>query len=166
MASTEFKLFSPSINNGKLPRYCTQEGLGSKWDISPALEWHNVPPKTKSMVLLVQDFDAVDPMGRVAPLAHWVVVNIDPVAVKGLPQGFSGKEEKVGVEYEKIEEGVNDWNVRLWRGPKVPNYGDRFEFKLFALDHDMHFDNQVTKSKLLDTIAGHVVGEAAFTATF
>ncbi|RDX86150.1 hypothetical protein CR513_32556, partial [Mucuna pruriens] len=145
MASTEFTLVSPAIEkegNGKLPRYCTQEGVGTKWNISPPLEWHNVPPKTKSMALVVQDIDAVDPTGRLAPLAHWVVLNI-PVTLKGLPQGFSGKEEEVGAEYGAIEEGLNDWNTRVWRGPKMANYADRFQFRLFALDHHMHFDNQV-----------------------
>lgn len=101
-----------------------------------------MPPKTKSMALVVQDIDAVDPTGHPAAPAHWVVVNI-PVSVKGLPEGFSGKKEELGGEYENIEEGVNDWNVRVWRGPKVPNYQDRFEFRLYALDDHMHFDNQV-----------------------
>ncbi|TKY63538.1 Phosphatidylethanolamine-binding protein PEBP [Spatholobus suberectus] len=144
MAGTEFKLVSPAIDkegNGKLPKYCTQEGLGTKWDVSPPLQWHNVPPKTKSLALVVQDIDAVDPTGHVAPLTHWVVVNI-PVTVKGLPEGFSGKEEEVGGEYGAIEEGLNDWKVRVWRGPKVPNYDDRFEFRLYALDDDTHFDIQ------------------------
>ena len=69
-------------------------------------------------------------------------------------------------EYGVIEEGINDWKVNLWRGPKMPNYGDNFEFRLYALDFDHPFDNQVTKEKLLDAITGHVVGEAVFTATF
>ncbi|XP_061368229.1 uncharacterized protein LOC133311234 [Gastrolobium bilobum] len=168
MASNEFILVSPAIDKeggGKLPRYCTQEGLGTKWDISPPLEWHNLPPKTKSLALVVQNINAMDPTGRMVPFTHWVVVNI-PVTVKGLPEGLSGKEEELGGEYSRIEEGLNDWNVHVWRGPKMPNYGDRFEFKLYALDYDMHFDNQVTKQKLLEAIAGHVVGEAVLTATF
>ncbi|XP_057741680.1 uncharacterized protein LOC130960321 [Arachis stenosperma] len=175
MSSEEFKLVSPAIKEinkegiGKLPRYCTQEGLGSKFDISPPLEWQNVPPKTKSLALLVQDLDAVDPVGRKVQPAHWIVVNI-PTAVNRLPEGFSGKkEEVVGMEndeYGVIEEGINDWKVNVWRGPKMPNYGDNFEFRLYALDFDHPFDNQVKKEKLLDAITGHVVGEAVFTATF
>ncbi|XP_057451228.1 uncharacterized protein LOC130743125 [Lotus japonicus] len=170
MASNEFKLVSPAIDNeggGKLPRFYTQEGVGSKWDISPPLEWHNPPPKTKSFALVVQDIDAVDPAGNPVQLTHWVVVNI-PATVRGLPEGFSGKEGEVGAEFAAIEEGLNDWKVNLWRGPKMPNYGDRFEFRLYALDYETHFDNQVTKLKLklLDAIAAHTVGEAILTATF
>ncbi|XP_020239961.1 uncharacterized protein LOC109818842 [Cajanus cajan] len=159
--STEFTLASPACDNGKLPKYCTQEGVGTKWDVSPPLEWHNVPPKTKSMALVVQDIDFVDPKGCEVALTHWVVVNI-PVTMKGLPQGFSGTGEEEG----GIEEGLNDWKVRVWRGPKMANYGDTFQFRLYALDDHMHFHNQVTRAKLLDAMAGHVVGEAVFTATF
>ncbi|MED6138729.1 hypothetical protein PIB30_077181 [Stylosanthes scabra] len=172
MSSEEFKLVCPAIKEineeriGKLPRYCTQEGLGSKWDISPPLEWYNVPPKTRSLALLVQDIDAVDPMGRKIQPAHWIVVNI-PTTVNRLPEGFSGKVIRVeNEEYSGIEEGINDWKVNVWRGPKMPNYGDTFEFRLYALDFDHHFDNQVTKEKLLDAITGHVVGEAVLATTF
>lgn len=145
MASKEFRLVSPAIDKEggvKLPRYYTHEGVGSKWNISPPLEWLNVPPKTKSLALLVQDVDTVDPTGRTVPITHWVVVNI-PATLTKLPEGLSGKEDEMGDEYNGIEEGVNDWKVNLWRGPKTPNYGDRFEFKLYALDDHMHFDNQV-----------------------
>ncbi|OIW05027.1 hypothetical protein TanjilG_18626 [Lupinus angustifolius] len=168
MAKNEFTLVSPATDNEggeKLPRYCTQQGLGAKWDISPPLEWHNVPSKTKSLALVVQDVDAVDPTGRKVPFTHWVVVNI-PVTVKRLPEGLSGKVEEEGGEYVGIAEGINDWKVNVWRGPKIDNYCDRFEFRLYAISEDMHFDNQVTKEKLLDTITGHVVGEAVLTATF
>lgn len=76
------------------------------------------------------------------PITHWVVVNI-PTTLRGLSEGLSGKEGELGGEYDAIEEGLNDWNVHVWHGPKTPNYGDRFEFRLYALDDDMHFDNMV-----------------------
>lgn len=145
MASNKFKLVSPAIGNegdGKLPRYCTQEGMGAKWDISPPLEWHNLPPKTKSLALVVQDIDAVGLTGLTTPITHWVVVNI-PATVTRLPEGLSGKEDEMGDEYSAIEEGLNDWKVHIWRGPKMANYSDRFEFRLYALDNDTKFDNQV-----------------------
>ncbi|KAI4353405.1 hypothetical protein L6164_002358 [Bauhinia variegata] len=171
MASKEFKLTSPAISNdgrGTLPRQCTQEGLGTKWNISPPLEWQNVPEKAKTLAVVVQNVDAVDPSGHLVPQTHWVVVNI-PATLGGLPEGFSGKEddpEVMSEEFSGIEQGLNDWKVNVWRGPKWPNYEDRIEFKIYALDNDMRFDNTVTKEKLLDAIAGHVVGEAQFMATF
>ncbi|KAK6943459.1 Phosphatidylethanolamine-binding protein [Dillenia turbinata] len=95
MASEEFRLASPAIHNeGSLPRKFTQDGQGAKKNISPPLEWYNVPEGTKTLALVVQDIDAPDPSDPVVPWVHWVVVNIPP-SLKGLPEGFSCKEEEV-----------------------------------------------------------------------
>ncbi|KAK6943170.1 Phosphatidylethanolamine-binding protein [Dillenia turbinata] len=166
MASEEFRLVSPVINNeGRLPRKFTQEGQGAKKNISPPLEWYNVPEGTKTMALVVQDIDAPDPSDPVVPWVHWVVVNIPPT-LKGLPEGFSGKEEDVGGNYAGIKEGNNDYKVPGWRGPKVPTPGHRFEFKLYALDGEVNLGKKVTKDKLLEAIEGHVLGEAVLMAIF
>lgn len=144
MASDEFRLVSPTIDNkGRLPRHYTGEGQGAKKNISPPLEWYNLPEGTKSLALVVQDLDASDPDGPIVPWTHWVVVNI-PATVKGLPEGFSGKEEEMGGEYAGIKEGNNDWKIPGWRGPVLPHHGHRFEFKLYALDDELHLGNKVS----------------------
>ncbi|KAK4268559.1 hypothetical protein QN277_025201 [Acacia crassicarpa] len=90
--SEEFRLVSPTISNeGKIPRHYTDEGQGAKRNVSPPLEWYNLPEGTKTLALVVEDIDAPDPEGSIVPWVHWVVVNIPPT-VKGLPEGFSGKE--------------------------------------------------------------------------
>ncbi|ERN05208.1 hypothetical protein AMTRI_Chr08g208300 [Amborella trichopoda] len=90
------------------------------------------------------------------------------VEIAGLPEGFSGREEEEGGEYAGIKEGNNDWKVPGWRGLKLPlpSHGHRFQFKLYALDDEMHLGNKVTKEKLLDSIGGHVLGEAELVAIF
>lgn len=165
--SDEFRLVSPGINNeGRLPRKYTGEGQGAKKNISPPLEWYNLPPGTQSLALVVQDLDASDPDGPMVPWAHWVVVNIPPT-IKGLPEGFSGKEEEAAGDYAGIKEGNNGWKVPGWRGPILPNHhGHRFEFRLYALDHQPHLGNKVTKEKVMEAIGGHVLGEAVLMATF
>ncbi|KAF3448931.1 hypothetical protein FNV43_RR09649 [Rhamnella rubrinervis] len=136
MASDEFRLVAPSIDKaGRLPRQYTGEGQGAKKNISPPLEWYNLPEGTKTLALVVQDLDASDPDGPIVPWTHWVVVNI-PASVPG------------------------------WRGPVLPHHGHRFEFKLYALDDELHLGNKVTKEKLLDAIEGHVLGEAVLMAVF
>lgn len=142
-SSEEFRLVLPGVDHeGRLPRKYTGEGQGAKKNISPPIEWYNVPQGTKSLALVVQDIDAPDPNGPIVPWTHWVVVNIPPT-VKKLPEGFSGKEEEVGGDYGGIKEGNNDWKVPGWRGPKLPNHGHRFEFKLYALDDELHFGHKV-----------------------
>ncbi|XP_041028124.1 UPF0098 protein CPn_0877/CP_0992/CPj0877/CpB0906 [Juglans microcarpa x Juglans regia] len=167
MASDEFRLVSPAINHeGKFPRKYTEEGQGALKNISPPLEWYNVPDGTKALALVVQDIDAPDPSDPIVPWTIWVVANIPPT-LKGLSEGFSGKEEEVGGDYAGIKEGYNDYKVPGWRGPKLPSHGHRFEFKLYALDDDqLHLGNKVTKDKLLDAIQGHVLEEAVLMAVF
>lgn len=59
-------------------------------------------------------------------------MNIPPT-LNRLPEGFSGKEEETGGEYEGIKEGNNDWKVPGRRGPKL----------LYALDEEMNLGNKV-----------------------
>ncbi|KAL3536552.1 hypothetical protein ACH5RR_005013 [Cinchona calisaya] len=143
--SEEFRVVSPSIDNeGRLPRKYTGEGHFAAFGV---------------------DIDASDPDGPIVRWAHWVVINIPP-PVKGLPEGVSGKEDEIGGEYAGIKEGNNDWKVPGWRGPVLPNHGHRFEFKLYALDAQLHLGNKVTKEKVVEEIEGHVLGEAVLMANF
>ncbi|KVH94819.1 Phosphatidylethanolamine-binding protein PEBP [Cynara cardunculus var. scolymus] len=121
--------------------------------------------KHYSTKLSVEDIDAPDPNDPIVPWTLWVVINIPPT-LKGLPEGFSGREEGKGDDYANIKEGNNDFKVPGWRGPKMPSPGHRFEFKLYALDDEIDLGNKVTKDKLLDTIDGHVLGEAVLTAIY
>ncbi|PWA91496.1 UPF0098 protein [Artemisia annua] len=165
-ASDEFRLVSSCINHeGRLPRKYTGEGQGAQKGISPPIEWYNVPNETKSLALIVEDNDATDPNGPLVPWTLWVVINIPPT-LKGLPEGFSGKEDHTGDDYASIKEGNNDLKVPGWCCPTMPSTGHRFEFKLYALDDELNLGNKVTKDKVLDAIDGHVLGEAVLTAIY
>lgn len=144
MASEEFRVVSPPIQHeGKVPRKYTGDGQGAIQNISPPLEWYNVPDGTKTLALVVQDIDEPDASGPM-PWTHWVVVNIPPT-LKRLPEGFSGKQQdqEMDGEYGGIKEGYNDFKLPGWRAPKMPSHDHRFEFKLFALDDEMHLGNKV-----------------------
>ncbi|KAL6534404.1 hypothetical protein OROHE_013329 [Orobanche hederae] len=165
-ASDEFRLVSPNISHeGRLPRQYMGEGQGARRNISPPLEWYNLPLGTKSLALVVHDIDAPDPDGPIVPFSIWVVVDIPPT-VKGLPEGFSGREEDMGGEYAGIKEGYNDLKKHGWQAPKLPSHGHRIEFKLYALDGELDLGNKVTKDKVLEAIEGHVLGEAVLMAIF
>ncbi|KAL5708478.1 hypothetical protein ACHQM5_019270 [Ranunculus cassubicifolius] len=122
---------------------------------SPPLEWYGIPQGTKSLALVVEDLDGGEPDGPKVPRVHWLVLNIPP-SLKGLPLGFSGKE--MGGDYVGVKEGIN------WTSPEMFSHGHRFQFKIIALDDNIHLRNQVTKEKLLEVIQGHVLGEAVLMA--
>ncbi|CAN6332749.1 unnamed protein product [Urochloa humidicola] len=168
MAQESMRLVCHPIaaHDGRLLRQYTREGQGAKKDMSPPLEWYGVPEGTRSLALVVQDIDAPDPERPVVPWTHWVVANIPP-DTKGLPEGFSGKEGAgAGREYGGVQEGVNDWKQPGWRGPVPESRGHRIQFKLYALDDEVHLGNKVTKDKLMEAIEGHVLGEAELIAVF
>ncbi|TVU19774.1 hypothetical protein EJB05_35990, partial [Eragrostis curvula] len=168
MAQESLRLVSHQIasHDGRLPRQYTAEGQGAKKDMSPPLEWYGVPEGTKSLALVVQDIDAPDPDSPVVPWTHWVVANIPP-DTKGLPEGFSGGGAGGGrEEVGGLQEGVNDWKQPGWRGPVPTSRGHRIQFRLYALDDELHLGNKVTADKLMDAIEGHVLGEAELTAVY
>lgn len=154
-----------AAHDGRLPRQYTAEGQGAKKDMSPPLEWYGVPEGARSLALLVQDIDA-DPS---VPWTHWVVANIPP-ATRGLPEGFSGAAGAgAGAGRDQLgglQEGVNDWKQPGWRGPVPPSHGHRIQFKLYALDDEVHLGNKVTRDKLMEAIDGHVLEEAELIAVF
>jgi Raf kinase inhibitor-like YbhB/YbcL family protein len=78
---------SPAFKNqGEIPKKYTCDGE----DIAPALAWSNVPEKTKSFALIVDDPDAPDPANPRMTWVHWVVYNI-PAGVTSLPEGVKEK---------------------------------------------------------------------------
>src|SRR3954463_2669258 len=78
-----FTLSSPDLKNGTFDAKFILNGFGcTGQNISPALEWSNVPAGTKSLALQVFDPDAPTGSG----FWHWAVYDIPPTAT-GLPQG-------------------------------------------------------------------------------
>lgn len=142
-SSDEFRLALPGVSQeGRLPRHHLAEGQGAKRNISPAVEWYNLPEGTKSLALVVRDIDAPEPEAPTVPFNIWVVADIPPT-IKGLPEGFSGKEAEAGGEYAGIKEGTNDLKKHGWETPKMPGQGHRIEFKLLALDQELNLGHKV-----------------------
>ena len=110
-------------NNGPIPQRFTCEGR----ETSPPLAWSGVPASAQSLVLIVEDADAVDENGYLlpAPWVHWVLYNIPPNAtlLEGgpLPAGTL--------------EGVNGRGQTGYVGPCPPEKTGRHRYfhKLLAL---------------------------------
>ena len=70
----EFRLASSEMaHDGKIPRKFTNQGVGTRRDESPPLEWYGIPHGTESLVLIVEDPDAPDPDHPLVPWTHWYV---------------------------------------------------------------------------------------------
>ena len=93
-------------------------------NVSPPLEWSDVPESTTELVLLVEDRDAGP-----TPFLHWLVTGIDPDA-DGVAEG-------------QVPTGAREWTNGFgrtgWDGPLPPVNDDphRYFFRIFAVSQPL-----------------------------
>lgn len=102
-------------HNSPLPKKYTCDGD----DISPALQWADIPNGTKSFVLIVRDPDAP----AKAEWTHWIVVNI-PAITTSIP------DNTVPVGGREV---MNDFGQTAWGSPCPPDGEHRYFFQIYAL---------------------------------
>jgi Raf kinase inhibitor-like YbhB/YbcL family protein len=134
----KFTLTSPDLASGTFDNKFILNGFGcTGGNVSPALEWTNVPPGTKSLALQVLDPDAPTGSG----FWHWAVYNIPPTAT-GLAQGAGNSPEGLpvpafGGTTDFFDTGVTGANGNY--GGPCPPQGDKphhYNFTLYALAVD------------------------------
>jgi Raf kinase inhibitor-like YbhB/YbcL family protein len=136
---------------------------GDADDLSPALEWSDVPDDAVELAIIVDDPDA--PTDQ--PWVHWVVYNI-PASEHALPEGVP--REEAPAEPEGIAQGVNsfpDDNLG-YRGPAPPpGHGPHhYHFRLYALDTNLALAPGADKTALLNAMRDHVIAEAELVGTY
>lgn len=138
------KLESPAFkNNQMIPEKFTCDGS----DVSPVLEWMEIPEKTKSLVLICDDPDA--PVGT---WVHWVFYDIPP-DVRGLPENVGSDEHPAcgGTQ------GRSDFGVIGYGGPCPPGGTHRYFFKLYALDALLKLAPGSRKNEVVKAMEGRIV---------
>lgn len=146
-------------DGGEIPSKYTCEGE----DISPPLEWHGVPEKARSLVLIVDDPDAPDPKSPKMTWVHWVLYNI-PASASGLPEGATSADLPAGAE-----EGLNDWKRSGYGGPCPPVGRHRYFHKLYALDtvlRGLNNSTRPTKAQLESAMKGHIIAQSVLIGTY
>jgi Raf kinase inhibitor-like YbhB/YbcL family protein len=150
------RLMCPSFEaGGEIPRRHTCQGE----DLSPALDWADVPAGAKTLALVVDDPDAPDPAAPKMTWVHWVVFNI-PATTSGLPEGLGAALPATA------RAAKNDWGRRSWGGPCPPVGRHRYFFKLYALDASLPPDGVHTKADLESAMQGHVLASAQLMGTY
>lgn len=140
------------LEGGMIPAKYTCDGE----NVSPPLEWTNVPSGTKSFALISDDPDA--PAGT---WVHWVIYNIPPEVTKLDEQIKPEKEFKTG-----MRQGNNDWPKIGYGGPCPPSGTHRYYFKLYAVDALLDLKPGATKFQVLQAMKGHVLAEAQLMAKY
>jgi len=124
---------------GNIPSKFSCDGANT----SPPLQISDVPPETKSVVLIVDDPDA--PSGL---FTHWAVWNISP-QTSTIAEGNAPKEVH----------GTNDFGKSGYGGPCPPSGTHRYYFRIFALDRELDLPSGAKRSQLDAAMKGHVVAQ-------
>jgi len=130
------------VHDALIPSKYTCDGDNS----NPPLEWSGVPEGARSLVLIMDDPDAVKPAGKVWD--HWVVFNMNP-QTRSVEQGI----EPNGVL------GVNSGGGLGYQGPCPPDGEHRYVFKLYALDTTLDLTEGATKAHVEQAMEGHVLAQ-------
>lgn len=146
LASAEnFTLKSPDfLNNQMIPAKFTCNGQ----NISPALSWENIPPDTKSLILIMDDPDA--PNGT---WTHWIL-NIPP------------KENHLDVNNKKFTFGLNSWQKKAYGGPCPPSGIHHYIFTLYALDKKYVATDILTNKKFSDEMKNVIIEKATLVGIY
>jgi len=148
---------SAFTSDGAIPAKYTCEGT----DISPPLQWTQVPAGTASLVLIVDDPDAPDPAAPKMTWVHWVLYNLPPAAA-GL-----GEHTTTGNLPQGTAQGLNSWHRTGYGGPCPPIGRHRYFHKLYALDTVLDdFATAPNKADIEAAMSGHVIGEAVLIGTY
>jgi len=139
------KLTSPAFSDGgEIPRECGYKN-GNK---EPPLTISGKPEGTKSLVLIMDDPDAMAAVGKV--WVHWVAWNIDPTKT----------------ELEKSTEGMTDFGEVGYGGPAPPDKRHTYVFKLYALDSELDLPGKSTKADVEKAMEGHIIEQTTLTGTY
>jgi len=130
-------------HEGLIPSKYTCDGE----NINPPFSISGVPEEAQSLVLIMDDPDAVKPAGHVWD--HWTVFNI-PTSVTEITEG----EEPDGVE------GITSSGALKYGGPCPPDGEHRYFFKLYALDTELDLVEGITKTEVEQAMEGHILTEA------
>ncbi len=141
---SSFTLESEAFDNGGIiPRkYGYKNG-----NHIPPLKISGIPENTVSLVLIMDDPDAMSVVGKV--WVHWVLWNIDPNTIEL-------KENSIP---SNCLEGKTDFGEIGYGGPAPPDKEHTYIFKLYALDTKLDAAKDSTKKQIEEIMNNHIIAE-------
>jgi Raf kinase inhibitor-like YbhB/YbcL family protein len=130
-------------NGGIIPR---KYGYKNE-NLSVPLKIREVPEDAKSLVLIMDDPDAMGAVGKI--WTHWILWNISPntkeIAENSIPA-------------DSIE-GKTDFDEIGYGGPAPPDKEHCYIFKLYALDAILNLEEGSSKTVVEEAIKKHILTE-------
>ena len=141
--------FTAFENNGNIPSKYTCDGK----NVSPPLIFSEISENAKSLVLIMDDPDAVKPAGKVWD--HWIIFDI-PKDTKEIPEG----REPRGMH------GKGTSGNLKYHGPCPPDEEHRYYFKLYALNTELNLSEGSAKSEIEKAMKGHIIEKSELTGKY
>ncbi len=137
------KLTGPEFEQGEeLP-----EKIGyMEENTNPELRVEEVPDEASSLVLIMDDPDAIDPAGKIWD--HWIMYDIDP------------SNTEINSEDSPGTEGMTDFRETGYNGPNPPDGEHMYRIRAFALDTELGLPKGASKEEVEDSMEGHVIEKA------
>ena len=147
-------------NDQPIPVQYSADGAGD----FPPLQWTNVPPHAKSLVLVIQGPDAP----KLKPFVHGIFYNIPSsfreIATSDIVYGKpAGKLVSAGVKM-----GTNSmFNAEYMPPMPLPGHGiHHYHFQLLALDIDLFFEKAPSLDDIRKEIENHVFAFGVLVGTY
>jgi hypothetical protein len=137
-------------NGGVIPR---KYGYKIK-NLSPPLQISEIPKGTKSLVLIMDDPDAMDAVGKV--WVHWVLWNISPNTREIYENSIPDDSVDGNTDFDEIGYG----------GPAPPDKEHTYIFKLYALDETLNLKQGSTKVEVEESMKKHILDETKLEGKF
>ena len=159
----DFKLTSSAFSDGgEIPRECGYKNGNN----APPLSVSGIPEKTDTLVLIMDDPDAMGAVGKV--WLHWLEWDIIP----NMKDYFDLS--------DRIDRfvGVNDFGDEGYGGPAPPDKRHTYVFKVYALDcacedriipsgtKKADTNAHITKADVEKAMEGHIIEQATLTGTY
>lgn len=162
-SSSPFTLSSPDIKDGtpidrKFGGPTTEQMACGGENVSPALQWSNPPPNTKSFAVIMYDFEG----GRGAGVVHWIAYGIGS-DVTSLAAGEGNRASSYLVA------GVNSRQLETYFGPCAPatDIPHHYIYSIYALDMAKNeLPPKLTREQFLEKAKGRILNLTSIVGTY
>ena len=149
MENLKLKLTSFAFSDGgEIPREC---GYKNGNEIPP-LTVSGIPEGKKSLALIMDDPDAMEPAGKV--WVHWVLWDI------------MASDGPLSNSFQVCKWGMTDFGKLGYGGPAPPDKRHTYVFKLYALDTELDLPDKSTKADVEKAMEGHIIEQTTLTGTY
>lgn len=129
-------------HNGNISSKYTCDGE----NVNPPLTFSEIPKEAKSLVLIVDDPDAVG--GKT--FLHWLLYNIPPATMQIMENSIP----------ESSSQGLTHFGKAGYGGPCPPSGTHRYFFKLFAIDTVLDLPDGASREEVEEKMKDHIIASA------